>query len=670
MVLAACGSRGGEAPPPETKRDAGVAAAPGVAVRAAPPFEIAAPTDKLVAVGRGATHACVVRASGAVDCWGTLATCATCELGAPPDPAVRRVPGVTDAVNISADGRCLIRRTGEAACFTGTGLELAAVAGVTTAIASDPHGKCFLERTGGVVCSRDDKVWRIRGLADAIALAGSELSTCAVKKTGRVVCGSAWDDAPWAPVRNIAGVTKLAMTGRMEQYVCAVMDAKVRCFSLNTYAEPGQSLVAEFTHDNQSYDLPHAERFAGATELVMWSVDNRFRLDALVGGKVVSTELGEPWEVPLLSDAAVLGRECAIRAQGSLVCWGANDGGVLAQPTTIMRADVAPTTVVGLTDVTDIAVGLSRSYALTSDGRVWWWGRIWNNGSLVRSATPTPLKLGLGPGNIVQITANRANNVCMRSEKGEVWCQVEYLESRIEQLDADGVRDMSAFGGDVVLYRTGAPPEVHAIGGTERFRDATMAITQLFAPDAVEHAFIGDSSCARRSDGTVRCPGEMEGITAATQLGASYDLGCVLQRGRVWCWLDVEYLRRGPLTQVAGVRDATDIAVSPEGACAVHEGGRVSCWTYDEQAAEGDKRRRTWRPPVEVIRGGAVDVEVGQGRRGQYKESFQLHGPDSAGAYGCARMADRTMQCWGMNVFGELGDGSVTDSEMPIGVKL
>lgn len=671
LAVAACGSRSGDAPPTPAPRDAGATPAVGVKAPAAPPFDIAPPADKLVAVGRSDHHACVVRESGAVDCWGTLARCEKCELGAPPDPSVRRIAGITDAIAVSADGRCFVRKTGEATCFNDTGT-LVAVPGIKGAVATDTNGKCFLDAKGGVTCVADDKPWSVTNLRDAVSLVSSELATCAVRRTGTVMCGSPDGGQPWAPVRGLENVKQLAMTGGFEAYTCAVIGAKVRCFMMSPYAEAGQSITPKFEDEGRSFDLKQPALFANATQLAMWRTeDYQFHLAAIVGGKVIEdTFNGDAKAVPLLADAAVLARECAIRAQGSLVCWGENKGGALAQPTTIMNADVAPTTVVGLTDVADIALGTTSSYALTRDGRVWWWGKVGESRWGSRTSVPEELKLGLGPTKLVQVVAGRGNRVCMRGDSGEVWCHVQASGSRIEQLDTDGVRDMTAYGTDVVVYRRGALPEVHTITGAERYIDASLAIEQLRDPDAVEVGYVYETRCARHEDGTVMCPRKIEGITAATKLVTSDSFGCVIQRGRVWCWLDTDMYQRGPLSEIPALRDVTDLASSPEAACAVHGGGRVSCWTYREQGGDAGKTHRTWDAPVEVIHGGAADVELGRGTRGQYSASFRLHGPDAAGAYGCARMIDRTVQCWGMSLFGELGDGSFLETATPIGVKL
>lgn len=666
-VLAACGARSGEAPPP-VKRDAGVVAPHTAPSREPPPFEVTPPVDKVHAVGRDDRHTCVVRASGAVDCWGTIATCPACELGPPPDPTVRRVPGLTDAVDVSADGRCFVRRTGEAACFTGTGLDLTPVAGIARAVLADGRGGCFVDVAGGVICDGfDRKAWKVPGLADVIGLASNDLATCAVRRSGTLSCGTQSEDDPWRPVRGIDKVSTLAMAGRMDSYACVMREGALRCFELSPYGD-GAAIVVDPESKEHPLATHVAQRFAGATQLVMRVEDNRLYLEGIVGGRVVVTDFEEVWEVPLLTDALGLARQCAIRAQGSLVCWGSNAGGALAQPTTIMNADVPATTVAGLTGVVDIATGLSRSYALTRDGRVWWWGRIWDGLSLVSAATPVELKLGLGPANLVEITADRGNHVCMRGASGDVWCQVEYLESRIEQLDTTGARRIEAHDPGVVVYRTGAPAELHAILEREDLVDATLEITPLLDPTAEQFAWMGDVACVRRTDGTVGC-GDTKSLTAATQLATSWGLGCAAQRGRAWCWIESGTDGRYALSEIVGLRDVVDVAASRDGACAVHGGGRVSCWRFDEQPG-ADAPVRTWRAPVEVVKGGAVEVELGRGARAQYRRSFDLHGPAAAGAYGCARMVDGTVQCWGMNIFGELGDGSLVTTRAPIGVAL
>jgi hypothetical protein len=64
--------------------------------------------------------------------------------------------------------------------------------------------------------------------------------------------------------------------------------------------------------------------------------------------------------------------------------------------------------------------------------------------------------------------------------------------------------------------------------------------------------------------------------------------------------------------------------------------------------------------PIQV---GAIDVELGS-ESPEGGSSPVIDGRD----YGCAIMIDHTVQCWGSNLFGELGDGSIAESAAPLGV--
>ncbi len=664
LVLAACGSRGGESPPPPPPPPVPVTNdAPAPPITAPPPFEVASPADKLVAVGRGDRHTCVVRASGAVDCWGQH------RAKAAPDPTVRRVQGIDDAVGITQNAHCFLRRTGDVACLAPDALTAVPLAGITDARIGDPLARCYIDSKGGLTClDHDHKAWKVPNVTDAVAIGSSEYVTCIVRKAGTVACGSASSRSPLRTLQGVDQVTAIALVGGFENRACAVTRGRVRCFLVDAYPEPNEPYRAEFIHEGRSFDLPEPEPFIGATQLVMWSTgrEGKLFLEAVVGGKVVRTDFSELTVLPVLTDAAIHGRECAIRAQGSVACWGTNAGGALAQPTTLSLFDVPPSPVVGLAGVVDIALGTSKSFAITADGRVWWWGHSrFRDGR----AVPTVLPLGLGPEKLVQVIATVKDHVCMRSSAGEVWCQTAATDNRIEQLDTDGVRDMAPDGVGLLAYRGDGTAEVHAIA-TTAFHDAPMTITQLTDPEAVQYANLGDESCVRRRDGTVLCPGAIKDLTAATELVAGRDHACAVQRGRVWCWFGAYSEQPMVISEVPGLREVTDLASSADHLCAVHDGGRVSCWRFQVEKGDGEHSRRTWLPPQQVIASGAVDVELGLAYAEQYTESFALHGPQQAGQYGCVRMADRTIRCWGSNLFGELGDGSFDTAEAPIGVKL
>src|SRR3712207_5572241 len=113
VVVVACGGSKEDksnTKPAETKP---AAPAQPIALPAAvpPPFEVAPPTDAVVDIGRGVGHACVVRASGAVDCWGQPKDTEARRALHDPGKPVWRVEGITDATAIDARARCVVRKS-------------------------------------------------------------------------------------------------------------------------------------------------------------------------------------------------------------------------------------------------------------------------------------------------------------------------------------------------------------------------------------------------------------------------------------------------------------------------------------------------------------------------------------------------------------------------------
>jgi alpha-tubulin suppressor-like RCC1 family protein len=131
---------------------------------------------------------------------------------------------------------------------------------------------------------------------------------------------------------------------------------------------------------------------------------------------------------------------------------------------------------------------------------------------------------------------------------------------------------------------------------------------------------------------------------------ASYICG-LTRDGRVLCWGDNDTgqlgdgtrIDRAVPTPVLGIDDAIMIDVGDVHACALRRTGRVLCWGRNEFGAVGDGTMgpSTVRPsPVEVQ--GLADVA----------------GIALGGAHSCARRRDGEILCWGVNNFGQLGDGS------------
>ncbi len=210
----------------------------------------------------------------------------------------------------------------------------------------------------------------------------------------------------------------------------------------------------------------------------------------------------------------------ALKADGSVWAWGANDRGQLGSGNN--TPSNVPAMVTGLTGrFTAIAAGLGYGLALRSDGTVWGWGDDYQgqlgNGSNDDTTTAVEV-IGLA-GRVVALAAGKAHVLALKSD-GTVW--------------AWGDNGSHALGADTAGVFQNTPVQVGGLPGR------TVAVAAGL-----------DHSAAIESDGTVwtwgvafipsgqymgtRTPTQVPGLTHAKQVGGGWDFFVALEsNGSVW----------------------------------------------------------------------------------------------------------------------------------------
>jgi alpha-tubulin suppressor-like RCC1 family protein len=338
---------------------------------------------------------------------------------------------------------------------------------------------------------------------------------------------------------------------------------------------------------------------------------------------------------------------CALVADGSVWCWGDGERGQLGNGTAVDSSTPVP--VSGLSGATAIAAGDSFACALLPDGSVQCWGDIAyateGTGSTSQSLTPVAVP---GLRGVTAISAG-FDFACALLPDGSVqcWGDVEW----------DGPASWSS-----------VPVAVSGLSG----------VTAISA---------GNPSCALLAGGSVECwggdlwgqlgddrnietstPVVVSGVSDATAVSSGSPFACVLRSGgTVTCWGDNEYgeVGNGPPTDVdvtfapvSGLTGVTAISAGYEFACAVVSGGTVECWGFNDcgQLGEGVKMGQTCYgfPCSEV-------PVVVTGLSGVTAVSAGLEST-------CALLATGSVECWGYNEYGELGDGTERESSTPVTV--
>ncbi len=381
-----------------------------------------------------------------------------------------------------------------------------------------------------------------------------------------------------------------------------------------------------------------------------------------------SCETRGPAAVAGLSDAVeVASREdftCARRADGRVLCWGANLSGQLGSAGAPGAMVAAPARVSGLVDATQVVAGRAHACALHADGTVSCWGAGERGqiGDGARVSRPTPVAVG-GLRGVVEISAGR-DHTCARRGDGTVACW-----------GANGARQVATFA----VADQPAPVDTY--------------------DRAVEVATGEDFTCVRHLDGSIQCSlgvallrlADLAGVRDLTARDAGHAL-CGLRGGAVVC-LGVDpavrfaHTREEPLRAVAipGVDGAVEVALGPSAGCARRRDGAVWCWG-DGAVFDGVARGRVLPAAVpglgdvEEALAGALST-CARRRGGGFACWGELRGlleANGDGEYGhvtalagvptAARFAARAMDrycalsdgeawCWGteLNVDGDLG---------------
>lgn len=298
---------------------------------------------------------------------------------------------------------------------------------------------------------------------------------------------------------------------------------------------------------------------------------------------------------------------CALRADGTVRCWGSNAYGQLGDGSRESRPKAV--LVSGLRDATAIAAGAEFTCAVRATGAVACWGRNWF-GEL-GAASP---RAALLPQDVpflddaTQITAGHVH-ACARRRSGSVSCWGGNLHGQA----ADHVATARV---PVVTVRD--------------LEDASAVIAG------------SEFTCAQRPKG-VRCWGAVkeppEFGTPITAFAATRDVVCA-RADKISCWRTENTNELAEPTQLEGAALALmDSGTYGRTLCTIDASGGVICF---DGVTRGTKRI------AGITNAIAID-----------------------GGLGFACVADRTgdAYCWGTNKLFQLGDGTIADRDSAVRVE-
>ena len=334
---------------------------------------------------------------------------------------------------------------------------------------------------------------------------------------------------------------------------------------------------------------------------------------------------------------------CALTMAGGVKCWGSNFDGQLGDGTATDRSTAVD--VVGLTSgVTSISAGLSTTCAVTSAGGVKCWGSgVLGNGE-GSSTARTPVDVaGLTSGATAVSVGYMSSCALLASGGVKCWGRNHFGE---------------AGDGTTMTMRT-APVDVQGLTAGATAIDTEMNVScALMAGGGVK--CWGYNSYGAAGDGTTSwsrpTPADVVGLPVATVGISAAEASCAIGAdGILRCWgHTADQLGSGefggtafPPIQIPGL--SADIASVASGywhKCVLTTNGTVKCWGNNEegQLGDGTTTNRLTAREVTGLSSGALAVAAGSN-------------------HGCAVLGDRSVKCWGYNVRGQLGNGSVSAFE-------
>ena len=330
---------------------------------------------------------------------------------------------------------------------------------------------------------------------------------------------------------------------------------------------------------------------------------------------------------------------CAVTAGGGVQCWGQNMSGQLGDGTTTSR--LTPVPVSGLSSgVVAVATGQSHACALTSGGAVLCWGSNFagqlGDGTTTDRLTPTPVS-GLGSGafaisaasnHTCAVAAGRAAKCWGRNSFGQIGDNSTTDRLTPAQVTGltSGVLSIAAGYGHSCAVAAGGAAMCWGYNALGLLGDGTT--TNRLTPVAVSGLSIGVSAIAAGSDHT--CAVAAGGAAVCWGDNTTGELGDGTTTGRL------------TPTPVVGLSvGVLSIAANRDHTLALTTGGVASSWgfNYFGQVGDGTTTNRSTPTPVVGLSSGVSSIAAGH-------------------YHTCAVTGGGEVTCWGLNNYGELGDGT------------
>lgn len=675
------------------------------------PVQVTGLTSGVTKIYAGDAHSCAL-VSGGIKCWGTglygrLGNAGTANSSSPVD-----VTGLTSGVSefvISNSSGCALKTDGSVYCWG------------YNDVGQVGNGDLVNQSTPvKIINSGATKVFgsTLNDVRHFCALVSGALKCWGKNTVKQLGDGTAISKSVPTDVSGLSTGVSRAIVGSAN--TCAIMtDATAMCWGTSSSGQLGNGATTAQTVPQVVTGL------TGVTDMVLFDT----KVFALTSAGVVygwgantAGKLGDGTVTNRSTATAILGLTsgatairgymthiCARKSTGGLRCWGDADKGQLGNNSTL---PLLTQTVVPVSDNTLIAsaasVAVTDNYAcaLTTAGAGYCWG-LNTYGSVGNNTTddsnaPAALNTGVAFSSL----ALSDNVACGISTGGAAYCwgyntsgtvgdntvahkssptAVTTLTSGVSILKASpaAIRYMCAIatiGGNTNGLYCWGQNNYGQLGVNDKVAKKVPGNPTGLTSGIADVALTAYAVCALTSGGAVSCwglntNGQVGNSTTTEQLtptqiiasgisgiysgkyGDSRHFCAITSAGGVKCWgkNTTGQLGIGSLTDATAPTDVsvsasavTKLALGEGYTCALITGGSVKCWGYNVHGELGDNSTTQRTSPVDVsgLTSGVADIYATQYRT-------------------CARLTTGAIKCWGYNLNGQVGDGTVDTVKVP-----
>jgi alpha-tubulin suppressor-like RCC1 family protein len=628
----------------------------------------------VVAIARGTDHACAVRDTGHVVCWGSNAFGQLGDGTTTQRTVPALVVGIDDAVDVAitsdgpytalgtADFTCALRSTGQVACWGyllgPVPANVAGVAGATQIDLGGSHG-CAVVTGGAVYCwgsnafgqlgrtaGSDRAAGLVPGVTAAQVTTGGD-TTCARTTTGNVVCwGANLDgqrgDADTASRHTpgsaiVSGATHVHAGPRA---TCAIVGGAPTCWGRSwvngrTSASPTPLTIPGVTGAVQvaiDWGVACAQRTDGTRACWGQELAGEFGDGPTVSTSTSGVAIPTPDAITDISSGG--GGTCVLRQSGSVLCWGEGGRGELGDGT-VTAISHSPARTHDLLDVVQVETDDSgdfyhRTCARRHDGQVLCWGMGQWTADVVGELKLAPIRMHL---NAVDVAVGDGH-ICVVNAANRLRCWGRNFRGQLgdgtttDRFSFDFVPGMN----DVIALDAGSAHTCTTLASGQTYCFGFNGNGQSGAPLGPPYEALS--------------PLAIPGVTAVdVSVGESHS--CALARdGSIRCWGEGYLNGRTSRDPTAAALPGTDFLATLGGAataCGVTTEGQARCWgeNANGQFGNGTASGSTATPTL-----------VG---------TLSAIGRMSTGWTACATEGPaRDLYCWGYNNDGQIGDGTAT----------